>query len=130
MSHGFGPVCGVITGVIASATGVFWCHTCKRWGLNRDELVQALESFTDSTLALAGGLLWRRGALGGGELGASLLAGSGRLAACYSANGCVSESSAGAVSSGISSSVWARSARLPSGFSRRFTEACHDRAKC
>ncbi|MNY48710.1 Sulfite exporter TauE/SafE [compost metagenome] len=43
-------------------------------GLSRDELVQALGlSFTVSTLALAGGLLWR-GALGGGELSASLLA--------------------------------------------------------
>ena len=43
-------------------------------GLSKDELVQALGlSFTVSTLALAGGLLWR-GALGGGELSASLLA--------------------------------------------------------
>jgi hypothetical protein len=42
-------------------------------GLQRDELVQALGlSFTVSTLALAGGLFWR-GALGSGELSASLL---------------------------------------------------------
>lgn len=42
--------------------------------MSKDELVQALGlSFTVSTLALATGLLWR-GALGGGELSASLLA--------------------------------------------------------
>ena len=72
-----GPVCGVITGVITSATGVFVIPAVpylQALGLNRDELVQALGlSFTVSTLALAGGLLWR-GALGGGELSASLLA--------------------------------------------------------
>ncbi|EUB84165.1 protein of unknown function DUF81 [Pseudomonas sp. GM30] len=71
-----GPLCGLITGVITSATGVFvipavpYLHAL---GLQRDELVQALGlSFTVSTLALAGGLFWR-GALGGGELSASLL---------------------------------------------------------
>jgi uncharacterized membrane protein YfcA len=72
-----GPVCGLITGVITSATGVFVIPAVpylQALGLNRDELVQALGlSFTVSTLALAAGLLWR-GALGGGELSASLLA--------------------------------------------------------
>ncbi|MBK5525859.1 sulfite exporter TauE/SafE family protein [Pseudomonas sp. TH06] len=72
-----GPVCGVITGLITSATGVFVIPAVpylQALGLNRDELVQALGlSFTVSTLALAGGLLWR-GALGGSELSASLLA--------------------------------------------------------
>ena len=43
-------------------------------GLGKDQLVQALGlSFSVSTLALAAALLWR-GALGGGELSASLLA--------------------------------------------------------
>ncbi|MFJ2713062.1 sulfite exporter TauE/SafE family protein [Pseudomonas sp. NPDC087346] len=72
-----GPLCGVVTGVITSATGVFVIPAVpymQALGLNRDELVQALGlSFTVSTLALAGGLLWR-GALGGAELSASLLA--------------------------------------------------------
>ncbi|MBC8994917.1 sulfite exporter TauE/SafE family protein [Pseudomonas sp. N40(2020)] len=72
-----GPVCGVITGVITSATGVFVIPAVpymQALNLSRDELVQALGlSFTVSTLALAAGLLWR-GALGGGELSASLLA--------------------------------------------------------
>ncbi|EJN28257.1 putative permease [Pseudomonas sp. GM80] len=72
-----GPVCGLITGIITSATGVFVIPAVpylQALGLSRDELVQALGlSFTVSTLALAGGLLWR-GALGGGELSASLLA--------------------------------------------------------
>ncbi len=72
-----GPVCGVITGIITSATGVFVIPAVpylQALGLNRDQLVQALGlSFTVSTLALAGGLFWR-GALGGGELSASLLA--------------------------------------------------------
>ncbi|MNO61105.1 Sulfite exporter TauE/SafE [compost metagenome] len=72
-----GPLCGVLTGVITSATGVFVIPAVpylQALGLSRDELVQALGlSFTVSTLALAGGLLWR-GALGGGELSASLLA--------------------------------------------------------
>ncbi len=72
-----GPVCGLITGIITAATGVFVIPAVpylQALGLSRDELVQALGlSFTVSTLALAGGLLWR-GALGGGELSASLLA--------------------------------------------------------
>ena len=72
-----GPLCGVITGVITSATGVFVIPAVpylQALGLSKDELVQALGlSFTVSTLALAGGLLWR-GALGGGELSASMLA--------------------------------------------------------
>jgi hypothetical protein len=43
-------------------------------GLDRNQLVQALGlSFTVSTLALAAGLYWR-GVLGGGEIGASVLA--------------------------------------------------------
>lgn len=72
-----GPVCGVLTGVITSATGVFVIPAVpylQALGLNKDQLVQALGlSFTVSTLALASGLFWR-GALGGGELSASLLA--------------------------------------------------------
>jgi uncharacterized membrane protein YfcA len=72
-----GPVCGMVTGVITSATGVFVIPAVpylQALGLNRDELVQALGlSFTVSTLALAGGLFWR-GALGAAELNASLLA--------------------------------------------------------
>jgi len=72
-----GPACGVVTGVITSATGVFAIPAVpylQALGLSRDELIQALGlSFTASTLALAAGLLWR-GALGGGELSASLLA--------------------------------------------------------
>ena len=72
-----GPLCGVLTGIITSATGVFVIPAVpylQALGLSKDELVQALGlSFTVSTLALAGGLLWR-GALGGGELSASLLA--------------------------------------------------------
>ncbi|MGX1088760.1 sulfite exporter TauE/SafE family protein [Pseudomonas sp. AP3_22 TE3818] len=75
--HWLGPLCGLLTGVITSATGVFVIPAVpylQALGLRRDELVQALGlSFTVSTLALAGGLLWR-GALGGGELSASLLA--------------------------------------------------------
>ncbi|QAY82679.1 sulfite exporter TauE/SafE family protein [Pseudomonas arsenicoxydans] len=72
-----GPLCGLVTGVITSATGVFVIPAVpylQALGLTRDELVQALGlSFTVSTLALAGGLFWR-GALGGSELSASLLA--------------------------------------------------------
>ena len=61
-----GPLCGVITGIITSATGVFVIPAVP--------YLQALGlSFTVSTLALAAGLAWR-GALGGGEMGASLLA--------------------------------------------------------
>lgn len=72
-----GPLCGALTGLITSATGVFVIPAVpylQALGLERDQLVQALGlSFTVSTLALAAGLLWN-GALGGGELGASLLA--------------------------------------------------------
>lgn len=75
--HWLAPLCGVLTGVITSATGVFVIPAVpylQALGLSKDELVQALGlSFTVSTLALAAGLLWR-GALGGGELSASLLA--------------------------------------------------------
>jgi len=71
-----GPLCGVATGIITAATGVFVIPAVpylQALGLNRDELVQALGlSFSVSTLALALGLLWH-GELGGGELGASLL---------------------------------------------------------
>ena len=72
-----GPVCGLITGVITSATGVFVIPAVpylQALGLNRNQLVQALGlSFSVSTLALAAGLYWR-GNLGGGELNASVLA--------------------------------------------------------
>ncbi|ONH57638.1 hypothetical protein SAMN04490182_4433 [Pseudomonas cedrina] len=72
-----GPVCGVITGIITSATGVFVIPAVpylQALGLNRDQLVQALGlSFSVSTLALAAGLAWR-GNLGAGEINASLLA--------------------------------------------------------
>ena len=67
----------MITGVIASATGVFVIPVVpylQALGLERDQLVQALGlSFTVSTLALAAGLSWN-GALGSAELGASTLA--------------------------------------------------------
>ncbi|WPN97445.1 sulfite exporter TauE/SafE family protein [Pseudomonas sp. MUP55] len=72
-----GPLCGLITGLITSATGVFVIPAVpylQALGLSRDQLVQALGlSFSVSTLALAAGLAWR-GALGGGEVGASLVA--------------------------------------------------------
>ena len=61
-----GPLCGVVTGVITSATGVFVIPAVP--------YLQALGlSFSVSTLALAAGL-YGRGSLGGGELNASLLA--------------------------------------------------------
>lgn len=72
-----GPLCGLVTGLITSATGVFVIPAVpylQGLGLDRNRLVQALGlSFTLSTLALGGGLLWND-ALGRGELGASLLA--------------------------------------------------------
>lgn len=72
-----GPLCGVITGIITSATGVFVIPAVpylQALGLNRNQLVQALGlSFTVSTLALAAGMAWH-GTLGGGEINASLLA--------------------------------------------------------
>ncbi|NWA29017.1 sulfite exporter TauE/SafE family protein [Pseudomonas gingeri] len=77
MERWLGPACGLVTGIITSATGVFVIPAVpylQALGLNKDELVQALGlSFTVSTLALALGLFWR-GALGDGALGASLLA--------------------------------------------------------
>lgn len=72
-----GPLCGLVTGVITAASGVFVIPAVpylQALGLSRDQLVQALGlSFTVSTLALAAGLFWH-GALGEGALGASLLA--------------------------------------------------------
>ena len=72
-----GPVCGLITGVITSATGVFVIPAVpylQALGLSKNQLVQALGlSFSVSTLALAAGLYWR-GNLAGAELNASLLA--------------------------------------------------------
>jgi hypothetical protein len=72
-----GPLCGLITGVVTSATGLFVIPAVpylQALGLDRNQLVQALGlSFTVSTLALAAGLYWR-GVLGGGEIGASVLA--------------------------------------------------------
>ncbi len=75
--HWLGPACGLITGIITSATGVFVIPAVpylQALGLSKNQLVQALGlSFSVSTLALAAGLYWR-GNLGGGELNASLLA--------------------------------------------------------
>ncbi|WP_194790021.1 sulfite exporter TauE/SafE family protein [Pseudomonas sp. UFMG81] len=71
-----GPLCGLITGAVTAATGVFVMPAVpylQSLGLNRDELVQALGlAFTVSTLALAIGLAGQ-GALGGQALGASLV---------------------------------------------------------
>jgi len=71
-----GPVCGLVTGVVTSATGVFVMPAVpylQSLGLSRDEMIQALGlSFTVSTLALAFGLAGQD-ALGGQALGASLL---------------------------------------------------------
>ncbi|WP_296257925.1 MULTISPECIES: sulfite exporter TauE/SafE family protein [unclassified Pseudomonas] len=72
-----GPLCGLITGLITSATGVFVIPAVpyvQGLGLDRNQLVQALGlSFTASTLALGAGLFWN-GALGSAEMNASLLA--------------------------------------------------------
>lgn len=72
-----GPLCGLITGLITSATGVFVIPAVpyiQGLGLDRNQLVQALGvSFTVSSLALGVGLFWN-GALGGAEMSASLLA--------------------------------------------------------
>jgi uncharacterized membrane protein YfcA len=72
-----GPLCGVITGLITSATGVFVIPAVpylQGLGLDRNQLVQALGlSFTVSSLALGAGLFWN-GALGSAEMSASLLA--------------------------------------------------------
>lgn len=71
-----GPLCGLLTGVVTAATGVFVIPAVpylQALGLQRDELVQALGlSFTVSTLALALGLYWHA-ELGATELGASTL---------------------------------------------------------
>lgn len=70
-----GPLCGLATGVVTAATGVFVMPAVpylQSLGLSRDELIQALGlSFTVSTLALALGLAGQD-ALGGQALGASL----------------------------------------------------------
>jgi uncharacterized membrane protein YfcA len=72
-----GPLCGLLTGIVTAATGVFVIPAVpylQALGLQRDALVQALGlSFTVSTVALGAGLFWR-GEVGSGELGASLLA--------------------------------------------------------
>jgi uncharacterized membrane protein YfcA len=71
-----GPLCGLLTGVVTAATGVFVMPAVpylQGLGLDRDQMVQALGlSFTVSTLALAVGLAGQD-ALGGPALGASLL---------------------------------------------------------
>lgn len=71
-----GFVCGLATGCITALTGVFVIPAVpylQALGLQRDELVQALGlSFTVSTLAL-GLSLYGQAALGGAELGASLV---------------------------------------------------------
>lgn len=71
-----GPICGMVTGVVTAATGVFVMPAVpylQSLGLSRDEMIQALGlSFTVSTLALAVGLAGQD-ALGGEALGASLL---------------------------------------------------------
>ncbi|MNM39443.1 Sulfite exporter TauE/SafE [compost metagenome] len=71
-----GPLCGLVTGVVTAATGVFVMPAVpylQSLGLSRDEMIQALGlSFTVSTLALALGLAGQD-ALGGPALGASLL---------------------------------------------------------
>ncbi|CAK9891411.1 MULTISPECIES: sulfite exporter TauE/SafE family protein [Pseudomonas] len=71
-----GPLCGLITGVITAATGVFVIPAVpylQSLGLSREEMVQALGlSFSVSTLALAIGLAGQD-ALGAQALGASLL---------------------------------------------------------
>lgn len=71
-----GPICGLVTGLVTAATGVFVMPAVpylQSLGLSRDEMIQALGlSFTISTLALAAGLAGQD-ALGGQALGASLL---------------------------------------------------------
>ncbi|HGM5102345.1 hypothetical protein B1H39_00265 [Serratia marcescens] len=72
-----GPLCGLATGTLTGATGVFVIPAVpylNALGLARDDLVQALGlSFTVSTLALAAGLAWHQ-ALPATLLGGSLLA--------------------------------------------------------
>ena len=71
-----GPLCGLVTGVVTAATGVFVIPAVpylQSLGLSREQMIQALGlSFTVSTLALAVGLAGQD-ALGGQALGASLL---------------------------------------------------------
>ncbi|MFJ2985156.1 MULTISPECIES: sulfite exporter TauE/SafE family protein [unclassified Pseudomonas] len=71
-----GPLCGLVTGIVTAATGVFVMPAVpylQSLGLSRDEMIQALGlSFTVSTVALALGLAGQD-ALGGQALGASLL---------------------------------------------------------
>ncbi|MGJ7547278.1 sulfite exporter TauE/SafE family protein [Pseudomonas alloputida] len=71
-----GPICGLVTGLVTAATGVFVMPAVpylQSLGLSRDEMIQALGlSFTVSTLALAVGLAGQD-VLGGQALGASLL---------------------------------------------------------
>lgn len=71
-----GPLCGLLTGIVTAGTGIFVIPAVpylQALGLGRDELIQAMGlSFTVSTLALAGGLLWHQ-QLGGTELSASVL---------------------------------------------------------
>jgi uncharacterized protein len=59
-----GPLCGLLTGIVTSATGVFVIPAVpylQALGLHRDQLVQALGlSFSVSTLALAAGLFLAR----------------------------------------------------------------------
>lgn len=72
-----GPLCGLMTGLVTSATGVFVIPAVpyiQGLGLDRNQLVQALGlSFTVSTLALGAGLFWND-ALGGAQMSASVLA--------------------------------------------------------
>lgn len=71
-----GPLCGLLTGMVTAATGVFVIPAVpylQALRLGRDELVQALGlSFTVSTAALAVGLAGQ-GQLTGELLGASLM---------------------------------------------------------
>ncbi|WAB98839.1 sulfite exporter TauE/SafE family protein [Pseudomonas putida] len=71
-----GPLCGMLTGIVSAATGVFVIPAVpylQSLGLSRDEMIQALGlAFTVSTLALALGLAGQD-ALGGQAMGASLL---------------------------------------------------------
>lgn len=71
------PMIGILTGVVAGGTGVFVIPAVpylQALGLNKDDLVQALGlSFTVSTLALAGGLVWH-GAFRAENLALSALA--------------------------------------------------------
>ena len=69
-----GPLCGLVTGLITSATGVFVIPAVpylQALGLTRDELVQTMGlSFTVSTVALAAGLMLN------GQYSAAALSGS------------------------------------------------------